>query len=339
MSYRYDDNGNVTKVVESQGATILGTITSTYNGDNLLASRAFSDANGLELSATLTYDGNDNLSGITCCNSTGGVVGTSQYTYVDNMVTHIHDQDGSGRQLLDVLYSYDAAERLTLETDNGTTTNYSYDPTNQLINAGSTSYAYDANGNPTTGSYVIGTDNQILFDGTWSYTYDKQGNVIEKSQGIGRTTWIYQYDNANHLVDAQEWSQDPNVSGQPTLMSESQYVYDVFGNLLATTVSEGGSSTTTRFAYDLNHNIWAQLDGSGTVQTIYVRGDQQSQLLASLSVGDNVSWYLQDHLESVRGITNAAGALVQSINYDAYGNTTSTGTLAPSATQACNTTR
>ena len=155
--------------------------------------------------------------------------------------------------------------------------------------------------------------------------YDKQGNVIEKSQGIARTTWIYQYDNANHLVDAQEWSQDPNVSGQPTLMSESQYVYDVFGNLLGTTVSEGGSSTTTRFAYDLNHNIWAQLDGSGTVQTIYVRGDQQNQLLASVSAGDSVSWYLQDHLQSVRGITDASGALVQSINYDAYGNTTSTG--------------
>ena len=257
LSYGYDDNGNVTSVVESQGTTVLGTIASVYNDDNLLVSRSFTDENGQELNANLSYDESNNLASLARYNGSGTLVGSTQYTYDNNMVTEIQDLDGSGTQLADYQYSYNAGQLLTSETDNGTTTPYSYDATNQLVSAGSSSYAYDANGNRQMSGYVVGADNQILSDGTWTYTYDKQGNVIEKTQGIARTTWIYLYDNANHLVDAQEWSQDPNVSGQPTLISESQYVYDVFGNLLGTTVSAGGSSTTTRFAYDLNHNIWA----------------------------------------------------------------------------------
>ena len=94
------------------------------------------------------------------------------------------------------------------------------------------------------------------------------------------------------------------------------------------TVGSGTSAAaTTTTTYDLAGFVASVTDpdGSGTVQTIYIRGDQQNQLLASVAAGDTVSWYLQDHLESVRGITNAAGALVQSIDYDAYGNTTSSG--------------
>ena len=325
LTFGYDQNNNVTSVVQSRGTTILGTITSLYSGDNLLASRSFTDQSGQELSAVLTYDGNENLFTVTRYDGAGTLVGSSQYTYDNNMVTHIHHQDSSSTQLADYIYVYDASERLSSETDNGTTITYSYDSTNQLVSAGTSSYWYDANGNRIMNGYQTGAGNQILSDGTFTYSYDKEGNVIKKSEGSYATTWKYQYDNLNRMVDAQEWSGDPNVYGTPSLEGEWQYTNDVFGNVIAIATTQGGSTTTTKYAYDQNNMAWADLSSSGTLQTRYVRGDQPNQLLARVDGSDNVGWYLQDHLNSVRGITDSSGALVQSIDYDAFGNTTATG--------------
>ena len=325
LTFGYDQNNNVTSVVQSRGTTILDTITSLYSGDNLLASRSFTDQSGQELSAALTYDGNENLFTVTRYDGAGTLVGSSQYTYDNNMVTHIHHQDSSSTQLADYIYVYDASERLSSETDNGTTITYSYDSTNQLVSAGTSSYSYDANGNRIMNGYQTGAGNQILSDGTYTYSYDKEGNVIKKSEGSYATTWKYQYDNLNRMVDAQEWSGDPDVYGTPSLEGEWQYTYDVFGNVIAIATTQGGSTTTTKYAYDQNNMAWADLSSDGTLQTRYVRGDQTNQLLARVDGSNNVGWYLQDHLNSVRGITNAAGTVVQSIDYDAFGNTTATG--------------
>jgi len=67
------------------------------------------------------------------------------------------------------------------ETDNGVTTNYSYDGSGQLVGYGNTTQSYDLNGNRTGPGYVIGPDNQLLSDGTYNYTYDADGNEATKT--------------------------------------------------------------------------------------------------------------------------------------------------------------
>jgi len=101
--------------------------------------------------------------------------------------------DGSGTVLASYSYSYNTENQLTSKTEDGVTTTYSYDPTGQLIQAGTATYGFDATGNRTNTGYSTGPGNQLLNDGTWTYTYDNDGELIEKSQGATADTWTYGY--------------------------------------------------------------------------------------------------------------------------------------------------
>jgi YD repeat-containing protein len=94
------------------------------------------------------------------------------------------------------IYTYDAANTLTSETDNGTLTNYGYDATHQLTSAGSTNYTYDLNGNRTMSGYTTALDNRMTSDGTYNYTYDAEGNTLTKTQISNGDQWTYGYDSA-----------------------------------------------------------------------------------------------------------------------------------------------
>ncbi len=215
-------------------------------------------------------------------------------------------------------YSYDLASRLTQEQDNGTTTNYGYDNTNELTSAGGTNYSYDLNGNRTMTGYVTGTENQITNDGVWTYTYDAEGNITQKSKGSSAETWTFGYDNLNHLI----WAQDRSTPGG-TLTLAATYTYDVFGNRIEKDVWQtGGSPTTTRFAYD-GQDVWADLSGSNALQTRYIRGDVVDQIFARVSSGGTAAWYLTDRQGSVRNLTDASGTLQDTITYDGFGNVAS----------------
>ena len=44
------------------------------------------------------------------------------------------------------------------------------------------------------------------------------------------------------------------------------------------------------------------------------------QLFARIGSGGTAAWYLSDHLGSVRDIVNNTGAVIDHIDYDAFGN-------------------
>ena len=141
--------------------------------------------------------------------------------------------------------------QLSSETDtqggSPVTTDYTYNLTGQLTAAGSTSYAYDPNGNPDNTGDTIGTDNEISSDGTYNYNYDYEGNEITKTNISTGDKWTYGYNNANELISAVE-----KTSGGTTEM-DVEYKYDMFGNMLeevATPYSSGvaGTTTTTKYA-------------------------------------------------------------------------------------------
>jgi RHS repeat-associated protein len=322
LTFAYDAASNRTLMQDSQG----GTTTSVYDALGRLTTREFGGTGQTPLRENLTYNANDQItteSRYTDLNGTQ-LAGTSSYVYDSaQRLTNLTQSDKNGNVLASYVYNYDPASRLTSEVGNGgSPITYTYDPTNQLTavatGTGTTNYNYDPNGNPSGDS--IGTGNQILNDGTWTYTYDAEGNLIEKSQGSSAPTWVYTYDNNNRLLTAIETSQ--GTGG--TTLATATYVYDVFGNRLAS--SEWTSSTgtvTTSYAYD-GTNAWADLSSMGALVTRRLYLDGADQMMALVSGAGVAQWYLTDRQGSVRDLVNYGGTMVlDQIQYDAFGNTTS----------------
>ena len=47
-----------------------------------------------------------------------------------------------------------------------------------------------------------------------------------------------------------------------TLIQEATYAYDALGNRIQESVTAGGVTRTTNYAYDAAGNVWADLDGN-----------------------------------------------------------------------------
>ena len=253
------------------------------------------------------------------------------YDAAGNMTQEVV-KDGSGVGLVTYVNAFDAANRITSETRNGSATSYTYDATNQLLTAGTYTYSFDANGNRNMSGYATGADNRTSTDGTWTYTYDAAGNTVKKSKGFFAETWTYGYDDRNQLL----WAEDRSTDGG-TLIQRMDYTTDVYGNVVKEVVTVSGVPTTSRFAFVITdaspgvtlsvHEAWADLDASANVVTRYLLGDGQGQILAR-DTGTGV-WLIQDRLGSVREIQDMTGAVVRSVSYDGFGNViSSTGSVA-----------
>ncbi len=177
---------------------------------------------------------------------------------------------------------------------------------------GSVSYSLDPVGNrlsqtsslhnvPTVGfSYSV--DDTLLGE-----TYDGNGNVTATG---GKT---FSYDSQNELISAN--------GGAVTVE------YDGFGNRVSKTVS---GVTTKYLVDDLNPTgypqVFDELTGSAVTRT-YTYGLQR---ISENQVIDNVwtpSFYGYDGFGTVRQLTNTAGAVTDTFEYDAFGNAiTHTGT-------------
>ena len=142
---------------------------------------------------------------------------------------------GGGRAYLITTSTYNDANELTSETDNGVTQSYSYDAAGELLGDALVTYAYDPNGNRaelvrmSSSSGSGSGNNEVVNDGTWTYTYDIRGDLIGKNDGAG-DIWTYTYDVGNRLVGAQESLADGGSA-------EISYTYDVFDNLIGRTSS------------------------------------------------------------------------------------------------------
>jgi RHS repeat-associated protein len=165
--------------------------------------------------------------------------------------------------------------------------------------------------------YATGPDNQLTTDGTWNYKYDNAGNVIEKDGAAGGSmagyTWKYAFDNANRLTVATEYN------GSTAVVQELNF-YAVNGNRVEQDVTQSGTTTVTKFAYDLSGNVIADLNSTNGVVTRRMFLDARDSLFARIASGGTVDFYLADHLGSIRGLENTSGTLDDAITFDAWGN-------------------
>jgi YD repeat-containing protein len=195
LTVTQDPSGNVTQLNDSAG----GHLHSVYNGNNELTSRQLSGGpSNAQLRLDVSYTPTGLVNQLTRYADTAGQqqLGQTQNSYdLAGNVTEIKHTNAASTTLEDFTYQYDAGYRLSSETDtiNGTptTTNYSYDVSNQLTSAGGTTYGYDANGNRNTGSNQVGANNQLTTDGNWNYqTIPKGTRSARPGLQVGPTTGL-----------------------------------------------------------------------------------------------------------------------------------------------------
>jgi len=299
LSYTYDSAGDLLTLKSSN----THGISDTYTYDVLNRPSTVTDPAG---ATTYSYDAVGNLAGYTYPNGVassysydtlnrltqmGSAKGTplSSYTYTLGAAgNRMSVAELSGRN---VAYGYDSLYRLTSET-------VTADPHNHNVVNG---YIYDSVGNRqqwlvngvTSNTYTYDADDRLGLD-----TYDANGNTV-LSTGVSDS-----YDFENHLVQ----------KGAVTI------VYDGDGNRVSETV---GGVTTSYLVDTQNPTGYAQvvdeLQG-GAVTRSYSYGMERISESQTLNSTWAPSFYGYDGHGSVRQLTNSAGSVTDTYDYDAFGN-------------------
>jgi RHS repeat-associated protein len=325
--YTYDERNRL-----SSKQTPFGTLSYTYNdAGNLLATRS-SNANGASLD--YAYDVQNRLSTVKdnhLLGLNGGVTSYSYdaagnlqaYTYPNGVTTsYVFNSlnrlttmtvGTAASSLAGYSYTLGAAGNRTAVTElSGRTVNYIYDDLYRLTSEsiandarginGSVTYGYDPVGNRLSRTSNVApvpsqSSSYDANDRLTSDTYDDNGNTITA------TGQSYAYDFENHLTSLN--------GGSVT------YVYDGDGNRVAKTA--GG--VTTNYLVDTNNLTgYAQVVEeiqSGAVTKQFSYGHD---LISQRIIGSSVSFYGYDGHGSVRLLTDAAAAVTDTYDYDAFGN-------------------
>jgi RHS repeat-associated protein len=141
---------------------------------------------------------------------------------------------------------------------------------------------------------------------TWATPYDN--NVTSTANGNS-----YVYDSENHMISMTNGSKSVTIR------------YDAFGNRVSKTVTTAGVTTTTQYLVEDDVNptgypqVLDELTGTAVTRT-YTYGLQRISEDQIVSGAWVPSFYGYDGAGSVRQLTNSAGAVTDSYEYDAFGN-------------------
>ena len=285
LTYTYDTLNRLSTVTDNrllaQGATSGVT---TYNYDAVGNLQNFSYPNGV--TSAYSYDA---LNRLTQMGSSKSSASISNYAYTLGLAgNRLTVAELSGRA---VGYAYDSLYRLTSET-------VTSDPSSHNFVNG---FTYDAVGNRKqwlvngvlSNAYTYDPDDRLGSD-----QYDGNGNTV-LSAGVADA-----YDFENHLIQ----------KGAVTL------AYDGDGNRVLETV---GGVTTNYLVDTINPTGYAQVVDElvgGAVTRTYSYGLERINENQILNSTWTPSFYGYDGHGSVRQLTNAAGSITDSYDYDAFGN-------------------
>jgi RHS repeat-associated protein len=309
LSYSYDAAGNLASIASNHtnGVSVsytydtlnrlstavdtrLGTTNYTYDSASNLATATY--PNGIE--TTFTYDSLNRVTGL------GSQLGN--YTYqLGATGNRTSASEPSGRS---VTWNYDGIYRLTNEAITGApsgkngTLAYGLDPVGNRTSASSSITGLA----PVSGTFT--PDDELA-----SETYDNNGNTTSTG---GKT---FAYDSENRLM---------------SMGSTVALLCDGDGNRVAKSVN---GVTTYYLVDDLNPTGYPQvveeLSGAGAVERVYTYGVQRISQDQVISNTWTPSFYGYDGGGSVRQLTNSAGAVTDSYEYDAFGNQLTTNQPTP----------
>jgi RHS repeat-associated protein len=288
VDYGYDNVGRLETVMDQR----LGTTTYTYDAAGNLKSE--SRPNGVR--SDYTYNLINRLTNLTSAKS-----GATQASY-------LYTLDKTGRRLSEVShtgrtvnYTYDEVYRLTREAVTG-----------DAANNGAVDYTYDSVGNrlsriSSLAGVLSATSNYDANDRLTSNSYDANGNT-RTAEGKSFT-----YDFENRIRNSNNGA--------------VRLTYDGDGNLVARTA---GGITTQYLVDDLSTTHYSQVVEElveGVVQRQYTYGNSIISQRQNIGGQWMASFYSTDGHGSVRQLTNDAGVVTDSYEYDAFGRLiSSTGT-------------
>jgi RHS repeat-associated protein len=153
------------------------------------------------------------------------------------------------------------------------------------------------------------TKTQGVISATTAYSWDNNGNLIQKTTPTETT--LYAWDSNNRLVEVKRGGIAANAT------TVASYQYDANGNRIAKTTADGKT-----VAYLIDSNLpFAQVAeekstlGTVTDTTTYLYGIERIQMTRA----GQGTYYHGDGLGSTRALTDAAGNLTDSYDYDDYG--------------------
>ena len=302
LNYTYDTAGHVASIASSN--TNGASMSYTYDSLNRLSTVVDNRLSGSN-TTTYTYDNASNIALVTDPN---GVQSSVTYDTL-NRISGLNSQPAS--------YTYQRGPTGNLigaTESNGRTESWSYDGIYRLTNEtislapsgknGSVGYGLDPVGNRTSdtsslsgissGSFGYNPDDEVS-----SESYDQNGNVLATD---GKT---FTYDSQNELI---------SMGGTATLL------YDADGNRASKSVS---GVVTKYLVDDLNPTGYPQVFDeltNGTVTRTYAYGLQRIDEEQVISSNWTPSFYGYDGGGNVRQLTNSAGTVTDTYEYDAFGN-------------------
>lgn len=326
LSYTYNDANQLTSETQNitggSGPAVVGY---SYNADGTRASLAYPDGHVIsygytprnQLSTisvdggaplvTYDYDADGKPAGKTLENGT-----TTTYMYDDagRMTEVKHSRDASVIAKFD--YLLDSVGNRTQKDVNGAmpnrTENYGYDQIDQVTSADygarNETFSYDEAGNRTTvvdsaagtTNYTANNLNQYTDIGVTTAAYDSNGNL----SSYGGST--YGYDASNRLVTVADGT------------SAASFAYDSRNRQVVRTIN----GVTTYLLYD-GWNLIAEYDATGALVQKYIHGPRVDEIVAKIDSSGTAVYYHHDGLGSTAALTSAAGALLESYHYDAFG--------------------
>jgi len=306
LTYTYDAAGNLLSMQSNHTDGVSG----SYTYDNANRLKTVVDDRLASGTTNYTYDAAGNLANNLYPN---GVQSAYSYNNVNRLTNLVVSKTAN---LASYAYTLGpAGNRLAVTELSGRTVNYAYDALYRLTNEtitgapvadnGAISYTYDAVGNrlsrtSTLAAVPSDTSTYDSNDRRTGDTYDANGDLIAS----GGTTYAYDFE--DRLT---------SVNGGAVAV-----VYDGDGNRVAETA---GGVTTRYLIDDLNPSGRAQVVEEvvgGAVQRAYTYGHaliSQRQLLGGIWTA---SFYGYDGHGNVRFLTDSAGAVSDTYDFDAFGN-------------------
>ncbi len=353
--YGYNtDNGQIVSV-----SNIVSGITCSYEYDLMdqATNIVYRKSDGsLIRSLEYEYDAVGMIKEKKIVDDTSGFV-RSSYVY-DSLDRLVHESRlGSTSSAYSTVYNYDLAGNRLSKTEEGIATTYtlgvgnrlastSTSATNLLFVKGTTDELIGTDprwGELWVTNHIAGTSTVPSVNGATFFAElpalagqtnsihiairDRAGNMgyaikdyWVETAGSTNETQSFAYNAAGCLTNfnglALDWDERYRLTSAVSATFSVSYAYDV----LDRRISRIEGSTTNYFVYDGNQVV-ADLDGSGSIIRSYVWGTGIDNLLCFTDHTTSNTYYaIKDYQNTVIALVDEIGAVVESYEYDAYGN-------------------
>ena len=290
INYTYDNVGNITQIQtptttisktytkrnELQSVTdASGTINYTY--DKLGRQTLISYTNGMQTS--YEYDSKNQVTKIEHKNSNDVILQSYEYTY-DNNGNRIKVVEANSKT---INYTYDDTNKLLSESisndpnGNNTTTTYNYDEVGNLLTK-----TVDS----TTTEFTYNQNDQLIQKANETLTYDANGNLVQQGNNS------YSYDAKNRLIsvttptDTIEYTYDANNNRTVKVVNGETTTYLIDTNTQFAKVITESKSNGTTINYTYGNKLLNQTTQN---ETLYYLPDALGSVRELADTNENLS--------------------------------------------------